>query len=91
MVNSYDDLMGSAMDPADHPAYGGHDDNYTPGRAGLTKTAGDVLPIPGEKSMGSGMDSRATDYALGKKTDPKVTPMPMSTTKGWAQRLQGMK
>lgn len=81
MVNSYDDMMGSAMDPADHEA------SSMP--QATQHYAGDVLPIPGEKSMGSGQDSRAVDYAIGKKSDPKVLPMPMSTTKGWSDRMSG--
>lgn len=48
--------------------------------------AGDVLPMAGELSMGSGQDSRAVDYAIGKKTDPKIVPMPRSTTNDWAKR-----
>lgn len=51
---------------------------------GKVRMAGDVLPIAGERSMGPGNDSRAVEYALGKKSDPKITPMPMSTTKSWA-------
>lgn len=68
------------MAQEDHPAH-----NIP---AATEQYAGDVLPIPGEQSMGSGMDSRAVDYAIGKKTDPKITPMPRSTTNDWAKRVQ---
>lgn len=37
--------------------------------------AGDVLPMPGEKSMGSGQTLKASGYYSGAKTDPKVTPV----------------
>jgi len=50
--------------------------------------AGDVLPMPGEKSMGSGQDSRAVDYALGKKTSPGVSSIGNSTLGSWARRQQ---
>lgn len=70
-----------SMNQDDHPAHNLPDPTV--------QYAGDVLPIPGDQSMGSGQDSRAADYAVGKKTDPKVLPMPMSTTKGWASRVSG--
>lgn len=80
MVNSYDDMMGSPMDPEDHPA---HD---VP--AATQHYAGDVLPMPGERSMGGGETSRAVDYATGKSSDPKVKPIGMDVLKGWASRKQ---
>lgn len=70
-----------SMSQDDHPAHNIPD--------ATEQYAGDVLPIPGEQSMGSGPTSDAADYAVGKKTDPKVLPMPMSTTKGWASRISG--
>lgn len=74
-------MSNLSMSQDDHPAYNmpGPTEQY----------AGDVLPMPGEKSMGSGLDSRAADYAVGKKTDPKVVPMPIDTTRGWAKRTAG--
>lgn len=69
------------MKQDDHPAHDVPD--------ATEQYAGDVLPIAGELSMGSGQDSRAVDYALGKKTDPKVTPMPISKTRDWAKRTAG--
>jgi hypothetical protein len=71
-------MMGTETDPSDHPA--------TSMPNATQHYAGDVIPMPGEKSMGSGLDSRAVDYAIGKKTDPKVVPMPIGTTHGWAKR-----
>lgn len=68
------------MDQEDHPSY-----NIPPA---TQQYAGDVLPMAGEQSMGSGPTTQAADYAVGKKSDPKVLPMPMSTTKGWADRVK---
>lgn len=51
--------------------------------------AGDVIPIAGEKSMGSGQTPSAAGYAVGKESDPKVQSIGMSTLQGWAQRQQG--
>lgn len=77
------------MDPMDHDAYSGfNDDHEKPRASGETKVA-DVVPIPGEKSMGSGQDSRAADYATGKNKDPKVLPIGMPTLKAWAGRQNG--
>ncbi len=78
MVNSYESLMGQEQDPADHPAHS------VP--QATQHYAGDVLPIAGERSMGKGLDSQAADYATGNKSDPKVIPMPISTTKDWLKR-----
>lgn len=80
MTGSYDEMMGSPSDPADHPA--------TSMPQATQHYAGDVLPMAGEQSMGSGPTTQAADYAVGKKSDPKVLPMPMSTTKGWADRVK---
>lgn len=68
------------MKQDDHPAHDMPD--------ATEQYAGDVLPIDGDRSMGSGPDSRAVDYALGKKTDPKVTPMPIGKTKEWNDRVR---
>lgn len=51
-----------------------------------TQLAGDVLPMPGEKSMGSGQTSSAAGYATGKISDPKVKSIGMDTLKGWMGR-----
>jgi len=37
-----------------------------------TEMAGDVIPLPGEKSMGSGQTLKATGYYYGTKTSPNV-------------------
>lgn len=63
------------MDPMDHPAYGGHDDDHNPGRASGETQVADVVPIPGEQSMGPGPDARAGAYATGQKKDPKIVPI----------------
>lgn len=64
------------MDPMDHPAYSGHNDDHEKPRAsGDTQVAGDVLPIPGEQSMGQGPDPRALPYSTGQKKDPKIVPI----------------
>lgn len=78
MVSSYEDIMGTPMDPSDHPA--------TNVKPATQQYAGDVLPIAGEKSMGSGQDSRAVDYALGNKTDSKVISIGKGTLGSWAKR-----
>lgn len=80
MVNSYDDMQGDPMDPGDHPA--------TQMPQATQHYAGDVLPMPGERSMGSGATSSSVDYATGKATDPKVKTIGMDVLKGWAQRKQ---
>lgn len=49
----------------------------------------DVVPLAGEKSMGSGQDSRAVDYALGKKSSPNVISIGTSTLGSWARRQSG--
>lgn len=72
------------MKQDDHPAHDMPD--------ATEQYAGDVLPIAGELSMGSGTDNRALDYARGVKTDPKITPMPRGVLKTGAERiLQNMK
>lgn len=79
--SSTDVSPGTPMDPGDHPAHN---------KPQATQHyAGDVLPINGEQSMGSGQDSRAVDYALGKSKDPKVIPIGNSTLRNWAVRQQG--
>jgi len=79
MAISYDDMQGSPMDPSDHSA------SNTP--QATQHYAGDVLPIPGELSMGSGQDSRAVDYATGKAKDPKVLPIGNDTLRGFHKRM----
>jgi hypothetical protein len=59
--------------------------------SGSTKMAGDVIPIPGERSPGSpsatfGVDPEAVPYATGQKTDPKVHSIGESTLRDWATR-----
>lgn len=51
-----------------------------------TRLAGDVLPMPGDRSMGSGQTPAAADYAVGKAQDPKVKSIGMDTLKGWYGR-----
>lgn len=78
MVNSYEDMMGSEMNPTDHPAHDIPD--------ATQHYAGDVLPIPGERSMGRGETSSAAPYATGASKDPKVLSIGMPTLRGWADR-----
>lgn len=78
MAYSYDEMMGGEQDPS------GHDSTNMPQAS--HHYAGDVLPIPGDQSMGPGQDSRAADYALGKKKDPKVLPIGNNTLRNWATR-----
>lgn len=80
MTGSYDDMQGTPMDPMDHPAYDKPD--------ATVHYAGDVLPMPGEKSMGAGQTSSSVDYATGKKKDPKVQSIGLDVLKGWAGRKQ---
>jgi hypothetical protein len=51
-----------------------------------TKMAGDVIPIPGEKSMGPGPTPDAVPYALGQSNDNKVKSIGMDTVKSWYER-----
>lgn len=81
MVSSYDSIMGTPMDPGDHPA--------TNVKPATQQYAGDVLPIPGEQSMGPGATSAAAGYAVGKQRDPKVLSIGMPTLRNWATRQQG--
>jgi hypothetical protein len=83
MSSQYDEIMGSPMDPGEHAATSVPQANQ--------HYAGDVLPIPGELSMGPGQDSRAVDYALGKAKDPKVLPIGDKTLRGFHNRLTGSK
>jgi hypothetical protein len=78
MVSSYEDIMGTPMDVEDHSAYNKPDASQ--------HYAGDVLPIPGERSMGSGPTSQAAGYAVGKDKDPKVLSIGMPTLKSWHDR-----
>lgn len=77
MVNSYDEMMGDATDPGDMAV------SNVP-RA-TQHYAGDVLPMPGERSMGSGNTSTAVDYATGKATDPKVLPIGDKALRSWVK------
>jgi len=47
--------------------------------------AGDVMDGP---LGGIGQDSRAVEYALGQKKDPKVIPIGNATLGSWARRQQ---
>lgn len=75
---SYEDMMGSPMDPHNHPA--------TDVPQATQHYAGDVLPMPGEKSMGAGNTGDSIDYALGKKSNPKVQSIGAPALKSWADR-----
>lgn len=77
MVNSYEGLMGTAMDPEDHDA--------TDVPTATKHYAGDVLPMPGDRSMGSGNTSTAVDYATGKASDPKVLPIGDKALRSWVK------
>lgn len=52
-----------------------------------TQMAGDVIPLAGDRSMGSGPDTAALDYARGIKTDPKVVTMPAKQMNNSANRI----
>lgn len=75
MVNSYDDMMGDETDPQDHSAH-----NMP---QATQHYAGDVLPMPGDKSMGGGHTPAAADYATGRATDPKVLPIGNAALSNW--------
>lgn len=77
MVNSYDDMMGDATDPADHPA--------TNMPQATQHYAGDVISLPATGN-GGGHQIEAPAYATGKQTDPKVLSIGMPTLKAWADR-----
>lgn len=74
------------QDVADHPDVNLPDPGHGPAMQHSTQMAGDVIPMKGELSMGSGPDKRAIDYAAGQKSDPKVIPMPATTTINWGRR-----
>jgi len=61
----------------DHPAHNMPD--------ATEQYAGDVMDGP---MGGTGQDSRAVQYALGQKKDPKILPIGNSTLSGWARRQQ---
>lgn len=59
--------------------------------SGSTQMAGDVLPMPGDRTLGSsstqmGVDANAANYATGTKTEPKVLSIGAKTLTGWANR-----
>lgn len=72
------DSPGSPMDPEDHPAHN------VP--QATQHYAGDVLPMPGDRSMGSGETYGAEAYALGQKTDPKVSSIGRAALKSWTDK-----
>lgn len=76
MSAQYDDMQGAAQDVQDHPAYNKPD--------ATQHYAGDVIPL--SNVANDNYDPRATDYALGKKTDPKVVSIPAQTLQSWATR-----
>lgn len=55
--------------------------------SGSTKMAGEVIPLAGEKSMGSGPSPSALDYARGLKTDSQVIRMPEPQMGNSARRI----
>ena len=74
-----DDIApGTPMDPIDHPA------RSMP--QATQHYAGDIMDGP---LGGTGQDSRAVEYALGQKKDPKVLPIGNKTLGSWAKRQQG--
>lgn len=75
MVNSYDDMQGDPMDPGDHPS--------TNMPQASQHYAGDVLPMPGDRSMGGGHTPAAADYATGRTTDPKILPIGDGALRNW--------
>lgn len=80
MSSQYDDMQGNPVDVQDHPAH----DKPT----ATQHFAGDVLPMPGEKSMGSGPTYDSLDYALGSKSSPNVVPIGKGPLKSWAGSTQ---
>lgn len=63
------------MDPMDHEAYSGFNDDHEKPRASGDTQVADVIPIPGELSMGPGKDARAGPYSTGQQKDPKIVPI----------------
>lgn len=76
MSIQYDDMQGDAMEVSSHPAH----DKPT----ATQHYAGDVLPMPGERSMGGGPTYDSLDYALGSKSNPKVVPIGNGPLKSWS-------
>lgn len=76
-----------SMNQDDHPAHSIPDPTE--------QYAGDVLPIgtdPYSKQSPSTLgasDASSVDYALGKKSDPKVLSIGRDSLKGWADRVKG--
>lgn len=78
MVNSYDNLMGDEQDPGDHPAHNVPQASQ--------HYAGDVLPMPGESSMGPGPTPKSADYGWGNKESPNVVSIGKPTMSNWLKR-----
>lgn len=66
------------------------DNDYHPLDKGLEATndhwGTQMADVSSGPTGGSGQDSRAVDYALGKSKDPKVLPIGNKTLGDWAKR-----
>lgn len=78
MAYSNDEMMGSPMDPEDHPA--------TNMPQATQHYAGDVISIPTAPSGNAGPTTDATDYAIGRKTAPNVLSIGNNTLTNAVQR-----
>lgn len=82
MVNSYDDMQGSASDPSDMPV------NTVP--QATQHYAGDVVPMgvtPSNSDQAASSRIEAHSYALGTEKSPKVLSIGKPTLKNWADRM----
>jgi len=77
---------GSIQDLRDHPEMRMPEPGHSPAMKHSVEMAGDVIPLPGELSMGKGPTGEAIGYALGTKSDPKVKSIGMDTLKGFYDR-----
>lgn len=77
---------GAIQDVANHPDNSLPEPGMQPNMKHSTEMAGDVLPMPGEKSMGTGQGGDSLDYALGRKSSPGVKSIGDKTLGDWAKR-----
>jgi len=86
--------MGAPMDHNDHPAMDLPEPGHSPRMEHSTKMAGDVISIPGEKSMGLGPDTAAfsaysSNAKGGKVQSIRTNSKGGASAKDYLSRLKG--
>ena len=81
--------MGNIQNISDHPDNILPEPGHSPTPTHSMRMAGDVLPIPGELSMGPGMDERAVDYATGKKSSENIKSIGMKALESFLHHRKG--